>query len=200
MQLPLHIFEERYKLMIGECLENNREFGIVYFSGKDIMRAGSKALITAVMKRYENGELDIVTVGGTRFIITELIQDKAYLEARTIAFDDEPWEKTEILQRLAFEGINYLMELKKLTRAELERELLEASDVKKLSFLISASNAFTPAEKQKLLETTSTEKRLKSSVKALRKALERTRLTLEIQEIIKGNGDIKRLMTKHAIE
>ena len=38
MPLPLHIFEERYKSMIGECLENSKQFGIVYFNGSDFKR------------------------------------------------------------------------------------------------------------------------------------------------------------------
>ena len=63
MPLPLHIFEERYKLMIGECLRENRQFGIVYFNGTDIQTAGCTASILKVMKRYEDGRLDILTRG-----------------------------------------------------------------------------------------------------------------------------------------
>ena len=63
MPLPLHIFEERYKLMIGECLEKNEEFGIVYFNGTDIQAIGCTASIHKVVKRYNDGRLDILTRG-----------------------------------------------------------------------------------------------------------------------------------------
>ena len=51
MPLPLHIFEERYKLMIGECLAENKEFGIVYFNGTDIQSVGCTASIESILKR-----------------------------------------------------------------------------------------------------------------------------------------------------
>ena len=72
MPLPLHIFEERYKLMIGECLEKKKEFGIVYFNGTDIQAIGCTASIQKVLKRYDDGRLDILTQGENRFEIKEM--------------------------------------------------------------------------------------------------------------------------------
>ena len=71
MPLPLHIFEERYKLLIGECLDNNKEFGIVYFNGTDIQAIGCTASIQKVLKRYGDGRLDIgsVEINDAKFLI-----------------------------------------------------------------------------------------------------------------------------------
>ena len=87
--LPLHIFEERYKLMIGECLAEDKEFGIVYYNATDIQTAGCTAKILKVIKRYDDGRLDILTHGQRRFLIKEIYDNKAYLEARITYFDDD---------------------------------------------------------------------------------------------------------------
>ena len=92
--LPLHIFEERYKLMIGECLAEDREFGIVYFNATDIQTAGCTARILKVIKRYSDGRLDILTRGQRRYLIKEIFDNKAYLEAGITYFDDD--EPTDI--------------------------------------------------------------------------------------------------------
>ena len=88
MRLPLHIFEERYKRMISECLAEDRPFGIVLFDGPSIRSVGCMARITEVMKRYDDGRMDIMTRGGERFVIQELIEDQDYMEARVFVFDD----------------------------------------------------------------------------------------------------------------
>ena len=76
----------------------------------------------------------------------------------------------------------------------------EASDIKKVSFLVAGNDGFTPMEKQKFLEMTSTRKRLKNAVGALKKVIQRARISLEIQDIIHGNGDAKKIMKKYDIK
>ena len=80
MPMPLHIFEERYKLMIGKCLEKKKEFGIVYFNGSDIQAIGCTASIQRVLMRYDDGRLDILTRGENRFEINEMYDQKPYLQ------------------------------------------------------------------------------------------------------------------------
>jgi len=106
--LPLHIFEERYKLMIGECLAENRDFGIVYFNATDIQAVGCTAKILKVIKRYDDGRLDILTRGQNRFLIKEMNDKKAYLEARVTFFDDEGQEDQRACQELADKGMDLM--------------------------------------------------------------------------------------------
>jgi Lon protease-like protein len=89
MLLPLHIFEERYRLMISECLIENRPFGIVLFDGAAIRSVGCMAAIKEVTRRYDDGRMDIITQGKDRFVIHEIIEEKPYMEARVVFFDDE---------------------------------------------------------------------------------------------------------------
>jgi len=199
--LPLHIFEERYKEMIGQCLAESKEFGVVYFSGDEINRIGCSAQIVKLLKHYDNGEMDIVTVGTNRFFIKELDETRAFFQAKIVLFDDDPEEETEDLKQLAISGINLLEELRNITGMESDEAIFkEDSDLRKVSFLISGNDGFEPTEKQNFLEMTSTKKRLTNAVGALKKVIQRTRLSLEIQKIINGNGDAKKIMLKYGMK
>jgi Lon protease-like protein len=86
--LPLHIFEERYKQMISEVLIGQGEFGVVQASEKGILSVGCTASIEKVITRYEDGRLDILTVGRRRFEIQMLDESKPYLRAAVTILED----------------------------------------------------------------------------------------------------------------
>ena len=65
--LPLHIFEDRYKELIGECLEEDGEFGLVYADDDGIRDVGTRARVSEVITRFEDGRLNILVEGGERF-------------------------------------------------------------------------------------------------------------------------------------
>jgi Lon protease-like protein len=88
-QLSLHIFEERYKEMIGEAIQRKSEFGIVLASEKGIVNTGCTARVERVVKRYDDGRMDIVAVGLRRFEILLLNEEKDYLRGAVEYFDDE---------------------------------------------------------------------------------------------------------------
>ena len=87
--LPLHIFEPRYKEMIGLCLERRVEFGVVLQRASQIVTTGCTAEILKLLQRYPDGRMDILTAGRTPFAIEELIDEKAYYEAQVAFLDDE---------------------------------------------------------------------------------------------------------------
>jgi Lon protease-like protein len=192
MPLPLNIFEERYKLMIGECLEKNKEFGIVYFNGTDIQAIGCTASIQSVLKRYDDGRLDILTRGENRFEISEMYDHKPYMEAGVTFFDDKLEENTDACQELADNGMNLLKQFAEFSGMQGEYGFIEIMDFKSISFLIAACEGFSYEEKQKFLEMSSTCERLEKSVGSLAKIIERTQITVEIQKIIGGNGNMRR--------
>jgi Lon protease-like protein len=188
MALPLHIFEERYKLMISECLSANQPFGIVFFDGGSIRSVGCMARIYRVLHRYDDGRMDILTRGERRFFIKELIEEKPYMEAQVVFFDDEAAPETENPAEVLSSAQVLLRQLKGtgLLDEIMERESL--SNPKDLSFAIPALEGFSHDERQRFLEMTSTAERLKKSIEALGRIAERARLTLKIQKIIGGNG------------
>src|SRR5438270_1188226 len=88
--LPLHIFEPRYKEMIGECLEMKRSFGMVRAHENALAEIGCTAAILNVSKKYDDGRLDITTQGKQRFEIVQLNQERSFLQAEVLFFDDDP--------------------------------------------------------------------------------------------------------------
>ena len=87
--LPLHIFEPRYKEMIGECLKHSSMFGIIHAKQEEMAEIGCTAKILDVTKRYEDGRLDILTQGLRRFEILRVNEERSFLRAEVSYFDDE---------------------------------------------------------------------------------------------------------------
>jgi len=88
-QLPLHIFEDRYKEMIGEVLRDKLEFGVVLANPKGIVNTGCSATVDRVLKEYPDGRLDILTRGQRRFEILLLNEERSFLRGAVEYFDDD---------------------------------------------------------------------------------------------------------------
>ena len=188
MPLPLHIFEERYKLMIGECLEQKKEFGVVYQKNSDMKKIGCTARILQVLRRFDDGRLDLMTQGVNRFVIKNIYDDKPYFQAEVIYFDDE---REKGSASLIAEGIRLLEELDVMTGTKRDYRSLSRMDHETISFVISYNNVFSMEEKQTFLEMSSTNERITKSVESLRKAVEVMRMTEEIKRIAGGNGNLR---------
>jgi len=89
MPLPLHIFEERYKEMMGEIIAAKGEFGVVFAKDDGIVNIGCTASVERVMRRYDDGRLDLLAIGQRRFQIASLDQEKPYLRAEVEFFNDD---------------------------------------------------------------------------------------------------------------
>jgi Lon protease-like protein len=192
MNLPLHIFEDRYKQMIKACLANDRVFGIVYFSGKQFETKGCTARIIDILKRYDDGRLDITTRGENRFKIEALFEQKPFLEAQVEFFDDAPPQNSEleISQKQAHACIQLLKEINAMTAQYTNSDFNDRLDPKAVSFLAAACEGFSYQEKQRFLEMTVTVKRLQKTTQALEKLVHRLTITREIERIIGGNGNL----------
>src|SRR5439155_19738610 len=88
-RLPLHIFEERYKEMVGEAIRDHSEFGIVLVKEEGILNAGCTVVVDKVLKSHPDGRMDILTRGIRRFEIVMLNQEKPYLRGEVAYFDDD---------------------------------------------------------------------------------------------------------------
>lgn len=86
--LPLHIFEPRYQEMIGECLADSKEFGIVRGESDRMAVIGCTARIVRVLERYEDGRMDILCEGARRFEIEGLDDSRDFLQADVEFFED----------------------------------------------------------------------------------------------------------------
>jgi len=93
-QLPLHIFEERYKEMVGIAIRDRTEFGVVLAKGEGIVNAGCTVKVEKVVHAYPDGRLDILTRGQRRFEIVAVNEERDYLQAEVTFFDDEDVDPT----------------------------------------------------------------------------------------------------------
>ena len=194
--LPLHIFEERYKLMIRECIENNQQFGIVLYDGGKLYSAGCTAAIQEITKEYDDGRMDIVCVGRKRFIIKELIEDRPYMEGKVVYFDDINEDISAETLSSAEKGIDILVEYFGVIRTEEMSETNSIINLIRISFQLSSTEGFSLEEKQRFLEMTSTSKRIEKSVESLNILLDRIKISKEIDKIIGGNGHLYNISMK----
>lgn len=88
-RLPLHIFEERYKEMVGNAIRDESEFGIVLAREDGIVNAGCTVAVEKVLQIYPDGRMDILAAGRRRFEIAALNEEKDYLQGEVRFFDDE---------------------------------------------------------------------------------------------------------------
>ncbi len=94
--LPLHIFEERYREMVGECLAEEKPFGVVRSDGEQMAIIGCTARIVRVVRRYDDGRMDILCEGVQRFEIAGLDESRAFLQADVEFFEDEGAKSTRV--------------------------------------------------------------------------------------------------------
>ncbi|HUQ49474.1 MAG TPA: LON peptidase substrate-binding domain-containing protein [Terriglobales bacterium] len=87
--LPLHIFESRYKEMIGECLRDKTEFGMVRSNGPRLAEVGCTAQIIELLRTYPDGRMDVLTMGRRRFSVTAVNDDRSFLRGQVDFFEDE---------------------------------------------------------------------------------------------------------------
>ena len=90
-RVPLHIFEERYKELINECLDTESEFGIVLLNSRGTRDVGTQAEVVEVLERYDDGQLDIIVQGTDRFNLLDIRSERSFLTAEvTPLVDDTP--------------------------------------------------------------------------------------------------------------
>ena len=87
-QVPLHIFEPRYRELIAECLEANQPFGLVYADDDGLRRTGTLASVVEVTERFDDGRLNIVVEGGGRFHLVELTDGRSFHTGTIEAIQD----------------------------------------------------------------------------------------------------------------
>jgi Lon protease-like protein len=93
-RLPLHIFEDRYKEMVGDAIRDESEFGMVLAKEDGIVNAGCTVSVEKVLQMYPDGRMDIVTRGSRRFEIVALNEEKDFLQGEVNFFDDDDFSPT----------------------------------------------------------------------------------------------------------
>ena len=120
-ELSLHIFESRYKKMITECLESDKNFGVVLKTSRKQYNIGCTARIVEVLESYDNGEYDIVVKGEKKFNIKNLNKKNDLLFGNIKYLnDDMSYEDHNILEQVKDKYLNILLNHKIVRDIDLE--------------------------------------------------------------------------------
>jgi Lon protease-like protein len=182
--LPLHIFEPRYKEMIGECLAQHQTFGVVRALEQGLAEVGCTAEILTVVKEYSDGRLDLVTEGRTRFEVLGVNQERSFLQAEVLLIDDEPGSPS---QEERSRAIQLHAELLAIAGAAQD---LTPADPSALSFYLAGSLPLDLDFKQKLLALRSEPGRLSLLITYLETIIPNLHRASRAREKSGGNGHV----------
>jgi Lon protease-like protein len=180
-RVPLHIFEPRYRELIGECIEDDREFGLVYADEGGIREIGTRARVAAILERFDDGRLNIVVEGGRRFLVERLTRGRTYMTAEVADVDDDAVDADEAVRTAAAGAFRALAALAG-AETEVDEEAFE------LSFALAAQVELAPDEKQFLVESRSEQERLERVAELFDNARRTLIATRELAEKAKRNG------------
>ena len=183
-QIPLHIFEDRYQELIGECLAEEREFGLVFADEAGLREIGTRAAVTEVLDRFDDGRLNIVAEGRNRFRLLELTEGRSFQTGIVEDVADEQGVADPVDTEHALELFHRLVDL---TGSEVEEPRLDAEQ---LSFELAGRFEFAPELKQRLLQLTSERTRMKLLAELLSGAAQAVEREREIAERAHGNGKV----------
>lgn len=182
--LPLHIFEPRYKEMIGECLSGNEPFGVVRAVEEGIADIGCTAEIITVTKEYPDGRMDLVCEGRRRFEVLELNRDRSFLRAEILMVPDEP---ASAEQEERAKAVQLHLEILSLAGAVQD---LSAADQNQLSFYLAGSLPLDLDFKQQLLSMRSESQRIQAVAQYLENILPKLRRVARARDTAGGNGHV----------
>lgn len=181
-RVPLHIFELRYQELIGECLEQKREFGLLFEDEDGTREIGTRAAIVEVIDRFDDGRLNIVVEGGERFRVLHEMEGRSFRTAEVEAVVDDDLAAEPSLRERALE---LYRGLGRIVDAEID-EPDPGSAV--LSFELAARVDFGAQRKQDLLELQSEPERLRVLTALLERASEAITLERALAEAAAKNG------------
>jgi Lon protease-like protein len=178
--LPLHVFEERYRVLVRDLLEQpqeQRRFGVVAIrSGREVGADGVLALhevgCVAQVHRvepHEDGRFDLVTAGAGRFRLRGFEHDRPYLVGRVEPLPEVEGEEAALLAPSvadAFTG--YARALSAAGGDGLELPDLP-TDPRTLSYLVAAGMRVDLDDRQRLLEVPDDADRLRAALALLRR-------------------------------
>jgi Lon protease-like protein len=182
--IPLHIFEERFKAMMNECLRSEREFGIVWLSDEELRDIGCACRIERVLERTEDGRMNLLTRGTRPLRIVERQGHLPYPAGIVEFVTDREEELDPDLAATAREAYADLVE--RATDRVLEPAELEALD----AYTMAASVDFGAEAKQGLLDLRSENARLRLVARLFRAAIKRLDFVDRAQTRARSNGRV----------
>lgn len=184
-ELPLHIFEDRYRALIHFCLDHDVSFGVVRSDEDEegIAEIGTTARIQEVVAQYDDGRMDVLVQGEERFRITEIHDEKFYYTADVTLLEDTG----EALDfGLKERVITQHMKLLELVGRTVRPDLYEHVD--SLSFVLAQNAALDEEQKQDVLELTSEGERIRYLIRHFKSLIPQVERKEDVHRRIRSNG------------
>ena len=184
-EIALHIFEERYRTMIGECLEHEHEFGIVWLADDELKPVGCACAVDRVLERMDDGRFNIVARATRPFVLLERDDALAYPAGAVEFILDED----ELPDSSAAEAASdaYAALVQAATDEEPDPQALSALS----AYDMAATVEFGLEAKQRLLELRSENARLRLLARLLRAALRRLDFVDRARARARSNGKVR---------
>ena len=187
--MPLHIFEDRYKQMVDECIEDESEFGMVLADDSGTREVGCTARIVEMVERYDDGRMLILVEGSRRFKLNNVLTGKPYYVGEIEYFEDE--EPGEEITGLAEECVALLERVvEAATEGSVDIEI--ESPYRNLAFAIAGRIEFDLETRQQILELSTEKERLEKVKELLGSAADRLERERQSREQAQTNGHLRK--------
>ena len=184
--LPLHIFEERYKLLINECITWRKEFGINFVDREAVTPVGCTAVVRSVTRRYPDGRLDIVVEGRRRYRLDRYEAQRAPYLLGIVQYLADAEEAVDM--GLAEETVVLFKKLVDVVYKEKSERVVPSPDAGEASFVIAQKAGLDLQQRQRLLETVSENDRLRMLKAYLSEVIPKLEHYEEVERVIRSDG------------
>jgi Lon protease-like protein len=184
-RVPLHIFEPRYRELIGECLDDEREFGLVLADDDGMREIGTTAAVVEVIERFDDGRLNIVVEGRERFQVLSETEGRSFLTAEVAPVADGDEEPSPA-------DVERCLDAYRRVAAEAEADAEDPDPATpSLAYWLAARVDFGAEVKQEILELRSERDRVVKLAELLDRAKEAIRWSRMARERAQGNGRVE---------
>ncbi len=185
--LPLHIFEDRYKQMVNECLDAETEFGMIFADESGTRQVGCTARIVDLVERYDDGRLVILVEGSQRFKLNNVLSGKPYYVGDIEYLEDGPQEDVSALAEECVALLERVVAAATEGSVDIEME----PPYLNLSFIIAGRIEFDLETRQQILELSTEKERLIKVKELLTEAAERLERDKAARKIAETNGHLR---------
>ncbi len=186
-RVPLHIFEDRYKELIGECIAGEAEFGLILEDGDGLRRVGTRTAVLELVHTFDDGRMNVLVEGRRRFRIVQSTEGRSFRTAEVEPFEDDEGADDSAAAERALEVFRRLVAVAEADEVD-EPEAAGAP----LSYQLAARVDFGHELKQELLEIRSERARLDRLTELLERAAEALAREREVRDRASGNGKVTR--------
>ncbi len=188
-QLPLHIFEERYKSLINECIRFDSVFGLILVHEQQVRTIGCTAIVKEIVKQYEDGRMDIIVEGMRRFQLHNFVEAPHPYYSGRISWMEDIGE--EVDEQLRVQAVDLHNQFVKIVFTGIVQQV-SINDVRKTrAFHLVQKSGMELIERQVFLALDSENKRLQFLIHHLKSLMPLLKSKKTVDELARNDGYVQ---------